>query len=122
MSGVVGGDDAQRGWVTPFGVRGRAPGPLELGAFPACGFRLLLRPRRPLSDVELLDALALAPHHPLDPAAAVDRFVVSVTPFGPWTHAADDHGLWNDRDRRKAALRAAPRLGDLFTFQPPIRT
>lgn len=85
--------------------------------FPGCGFRLLLRRR--VGDAQLLEVMGLdAPR----PRAADDRAllrVVSFSALGEWTHVADAYGLWNDRPRRKAAIRALAALGDLFTFQLP---
>lgn len=92
---------------------------LELGPFPACGFRLFLQPRRPLADRELLTAMKLDHAVALAPPSRCTGFVVSICEVGTWTHVADDYGLWNHRDRRRAAIDGLAALGDLFTFLLP---
>jgi hypothetical protein len=101
-------------------VTSRERGPLELGLYPACGFRLLLRPHHPpRTDRKPLTAMNLDPIVPMDRAVRTDRFAMSIAEVGAWTHLADDYGLWNDAAHRRAAIDALAQPGDLFTFLLP---
>lgn len=106
-------------WVRPWTEKGRTRKPLQLGLFPACGFRLFLRPDKRLADTQVLAAMALGPVTALDDASPVDLGTISIADLGPWLHIADAYGIWNDKPRRKAAIFALAKLGELFTFLLP---
>src|SRR5688572_2308972 len=67
---------------------GPEPSPLELGPFPACGFRLFLEPRRRPTDADLLVAMDLGVPEPgpRPPGQAFpyacDRRVISIARMG----------------------------------------
>lgn len=93
----------------------------ELGWCWGYGFRLFLQPHRSLTDSELFTAMNLDPVVLLarDPPLRNGMSVMWIARVGSWIQLADDYGLWNDRQRRRAAVEALARLGDLFTFQLP---